>query len=69
VIVGMSRGTIHVAQALAAGAQMSRAVFVSGNFKAVMGIRHTQAQLPETLVVHERHDRCIFTTPKLVGAR
>jgi hypothetical protein len=52
VIVGMSRGTIHVAQALATGAQVSRALFVSGNFKAMMGILHTPARLPETLVVH-----------------
>lgn len=57
VIIGMSRGTIQVAQAQAAGAQVSRAVFVSGNFKAAMGILHTPARVPETLVAHERHDR------------
>jgi hypothetical protein len=31
-----------------------------------MGILHMPARLPETLVVHERHDRCTFMTPKLV---
>lgn len=66
VIVGMSRGTIGIAKALSRGAQVSRAVFVSGNFKAVMGILKSPDKLPDTLVVHHRHDRCQHTAPTLV---
>ena len=67
VIVGMSRGGIATAAALAAGAPVSGAVFVSSNFRAVRGQLGSPRQLPPTLVVHHRQDGCGPTTPANVG--
>jgi hypothetical protein len=64
VIVGMSRGAINTATALASGATVSRAVFVSGNFRQVAGILKSSTHLPSTLVVQHRHDLCPHTPPK-----
>lgn len=63
VIVAMSRGVIRAGIALAHGAYVSRAAFVSGNYQRVMSILGTPAQLPRTLVVENRYDRCPGTTP------
>lgn len=67
VIVAMSRGVIRASIALAHGAHVPRAVFVSGNYQRVMSILGTPARLPSTLVVENRYDRCPGTTPRHVA--
>src|SRR5262249_3742096 len=63
VIVGMSRGAIDVASALASGARPSGAVFVSAIHSSVMATLGSQDRLPATLVVHHSHDACRRTPP------
>ena len=63
VLVGMSRGALHVASALASGARVRGAVFVSGNYDAVKSLLGSPAALPQSLVVHHRRDACKFTRP------
>jgi hypothetical protein len=63
VLVGMSRGTLHLSQALANGAPASRVVFVSGNFVGVMKTLGSPGGLPPALVVHHQGDRCRMTPP------
>jgi hypothetical protein len=63
VMVGMSKGTVDVASALASGARPSGAVFVSGIHSRVMATLGSPDKLPPTLVVHHSHDICQFTLP------
>ena len=63
VIVGMSIGVIKSAVALAAGAPADGAVFFSGNYRTVRGRLGSPGNLPPTLVVHHRRDRCQGTAP------
>src|SRR5215813_11092193 len=63
VMVGMSKGTVDVASALAAGARPSGVVFVSGIHSRVMATLGSPDKLPPTLVVHHSHDICQFTLP------
>jgi dienelactone hydrolase len=67
VLVGMSRGALHVGQALAAGAPADGAVFVSGPLRKVAGAIGSAAKLPPTLIVHHRNDACKMTPPSGVG--
>jgi pimeloyl-ACP methyl ester carboxylesterase len=67
VLVGMSLGTVHVAQALAAGAPVDGAVFVSGNLRGAARALGSPERLPPSLVVHHRNDRCVKTPPSGVG--
>jgi hypothetical protein len=63
VMVGMSKGTVDVASALASGARPSGVVFVSGIHSRVMATLGSPGVLPATLVVHHSHDICRFTLP------
>jgi predicted esterase len=63
VMVGMSKGTVDVASALASGARPSGVVFVSGMHSRVMATLGSPDKLPPTLVVHHSHDICQFTLP------
>jgi hypothetical protein len=63
VIVGMSKGTVDVASALASGARPSGAVFVSGIHSMVMATLGSPNRLPATLVVHHSQDACRRTPP------
>ncbi len=63
VMVGMSKGTVDVASALASGARPSGVVFVSGIHSRVMATLGSPGVLPATLVVHHSQDVCRFTLP------
>jgi hypothetical protein len=63
VIVGMSRGALRTAVAIASGARISGAVFVAGNYRSIMRQLGSPRQLPRSLVVHHRQDSCRFTPP------
>jgi predicted esterase len=63
VIVGMSKGAVDVASALASGARPSGAVFVSGIHSMVMATLGSPGRLPATLVVHHSQDACRRTPP------
>ena len=56
VMVGMSKGTVDVASALASGARPSGVVFVSGIHSRVMATLGSPDKLPPTLVVHHSQD-------------
>ena len=63
VMVGMSKGTVDVASALASGARPSGVVFVSGIHSRVMATLGSPGVLPATLVVHHSQDACRLTSP------
>jgi hypothetical protein len=63
VMVGMSKGTVDVASALASGARPSGVVFVSGIHSRVMATLGSPGVLPATLVVHHSQDVCRVTSP------
>jgi hypothetical protein len=63
VIVGMSKGSVDVASALASGARPSGAVFVSGIHAMVIATLGSPDRLPATLVVHHSQDACRRTPP------
>jgi hypothetical protein len=63
VIVGMSKGAVDAAEAIAAGARPAGIVFVSGIHSRVIAALGTPDKLPATLVVHHRRDICRFTSP------
>jgi pimeloyl-ACP methyl ester carboxylesterase len=67
VIVGMSLGTVHTAQALAAGAPANGVVLVSGLLEKAAAALGSPAKLPPTLIIHHRKDECRHTPPS--GAR
>src|SRR5215468_7053323 len=63
VMVGMSKGSVDVASALASGARPSGVVFVSGIHSRVMATLGSPDKLPSTLVVHHSQDTCSSTLP------
>ena len=63
VMVGMSKGAVDVASALASGARPTGAVFVSGIHSMVMATLGSPSRLPPTLVVHHSQDACRRTPP------
>jgi hypothetical protein len=64
VIVGMSRGAVDAAEALAAGARPAGLVLVSGVYgRVIPALRNNPGLLPTTLVVHHSRDICKFTLP------
>jgi hypothetical protein len=63
VFVGMSKGSVDVAEAIAAGAKPAGVVFVSGIHARVMATLGSPDRLPATLVVHHSRDICRFTLP------
>ena len=67
VIVGMSLGALHAAEALAAGAPVNGVVLVSGLLEKGTAVLGSPAKLPPTLIVHHRKDECKLTPPS--GAR
>jgi len=67
VIVGMSLGTQHAAQALALGAPANGVVLVSGMLHEAAAALGSPASLPPTLLVHHRHDICHATPPSGVA--
>jgi hypothetical protein len=66
VLVGMSRGGLYLANALASGAPAVGAVFVSANYRNITAVLGAPLALPSTLVVHHRNDACKFTLPSAV---
>jgi hypothetical protein len=68
VFVGMSRGTIDVANAVAAGAKADGVVFVSGAYDKVRSQLGSPAKLPPALIVHHRRDECGATPPSAVDS-
>ena len=66
VIVGMSKGAVDAAAAIAAGARPAGVVFVSGIHLRMIATLGTPDKLPATLVVHHSRDACKFTLP--IGA-
>ena len=67
VIVGMSKGALHVGQAIAAGAPVDGVVLVSGMLREAASAMGAPTKLPPTLIVHHRKDECRFTLPATVG--
>ena len=63
VIVGMSKGSVDAAEAIAGGAKPAGVVFVSGIHSRVMATLGSPDRLPATLVVHHSRDICRFTLP------
>jgi hypothetical protein len=63
VLVGMSKGSVDVASALASGAKPAGAVFVSGIHQRMIATLGSPDRLPATLVVHHSRDICKFTLP------
>jgi hypothetical protein len=63
VIVGMSKGSVDAAEAIAGGAKPAGVVFVSGIHSRVMATLGSPDRLPATLVVHHARDICRFTLP------
>lgn len=65
VIVGMSKGAGHVASALASGAKVRGAVFISGVYGDAKANLGSPALLPTTLMVHHPADGCNLTSPDI----
>lgn len=61
ILVGMSRGSIDVANALRAGAKANGVVLVSGAYSKVQSALGSPSRLPATLAVHHRNDECQST--------
>ncbi|WP_136659596.1 hypothetical protein [Nitratireductor sp. XY-223] len=61
--VGMSIGVIKSSAALGNGAPADGAVFFSGNYQRARSLLKSPANLPPTLLVHHRNDKCPGTTP------
>ncbi len=68
ILIGMSRGSIDVANALAAGAKVNGLVLVSGIYDRVQAGLGTPSRLPATLVIHHRNDECHVTPPSAVSS-
>jgi len=68
ILVGMSRGSIDVANALAAGAQTNGVVLVSGAYSKVQSSLGSSSRLPATLIIHHRNDGCRSTPPSAASA-
>ena len=67
VLVGMSRGAIDVAAALAAGAKVSGLVIVSGMYREAQARLGSPSVLPRTLLIHNKYDTCKFTLPEFAS--
>ena len=67
ILVGMSRGSIDVANALAAGAKTNGVVLVSGAYDKVRSSLGSPSRLPTTLVIHHRNDECHVTPASAVA--
>jgi len=65
-LVGTSRGTQRVAQAVAGGARPNSVVLTAGFLDDVRGSVGSPGRLPPTLVVHHRNDQCRVTPPSAV---
>jgi hypothetical protein len=65
-LAGTSRGTLRIAQAVAAGARPDAVVFTAGFMQQVQSILGSPGSLPRTLVVHHREDGCRVTPPGAV---
>ena len=63
ILVGMSRGTIDVANALSSGAKANGVVMVSGAYSKVQSALGSPSKLPSTLAIHHRNDGCQSTPP------
>ena len=63
VLVGMSRGAVDVASALAAGAKVNGLVIISGMYREAQAALGSPGLLPRTLLVHNKFDTCKFTLP------
>lgn len=68
ILIGMSRGSIDVANALAAGARANGVVLVSGAYDKVRASLGSSSRLPATLVIHHRDDGCQVTPPSAVSS-
>lgn len=68
ILVGMSRGSIDVANALATGAQANGIVLVSGAYNKVQASLGSSSRLPATLVIHHRNDGCQSTPPSAASS-
>jgi predicted esterase len=64
ILVGMSKGTVDVAEALVAGAQARRVVLVSGSYRRAMARLGSPANLPPALLIHHPNDTCRVTLPE-----
>ena len=64
VLVGMSRGVTHAASALASGAKVNGAVFVSGGYEQAKANLGSPSRLPTTLMIHHAADQCRLTSPE-----
>ncbi|MBN8959994.1 MAG: hypothetical protein J0H71_02590 [Rhizobiales bacterium] len=67
VLVGMSRGAIDVAAALAAGAKVNGLVIVSGMYREAQARLGSPSLLPRTLLIHNKYDTCKFTLPEFAS--
>ncbi|MCP4617826.1 MAG: hypothetical protein GY844_15505 [Bradyrhizobium sp.] len=67
ILVGMSRGSIDVANALADGAKANAVVLVSGAYSKVRSSLGSPSRLPATLVIHHRKDECHATPASAVA--
>ena len=67
ILIGFGRGTIDVARALAAGAQVNGVVLVSGAYDGVRSQLGSPALLPRTLAIHHRADACDVSPPSAVS--
>ena len=67
ILVGMSRGSIDVANALASGAKANGVVLVSGAYDKVRSSLGSPSRLPATLVIHHRNDECHATPASAVA--
>ena len=67
VLVGMSRGAVDVAAALAAGARVNGLVIVSGMYREAQARLGSPSLLPRTLLVHNKYDTCKFTLPEFAS--
>jgi len=63
ILIGMSRGTIDVANAISLGARADGVVLVAGAYDNVRSALGSPARLPRTLLVHHRGDECSSTPP------
>lgn len=67
ILIGFGHGTIDVARALVAGAQVSGVVLVSGAYDGVRSELGSPAKLPRTLAIHHRADACDVSPPSAVA--
>ena len=66
ILIGMSRGTVDVANAITAGAKADGVVLVSGAYDNVRSRLGSPTSLPRALIVHHRADECHVTPPTAV---